>query len=140
MTPIRVLFSNAAATLSRSASCLLTWSSWLCVPALTRTSTRKLGGNDCSSRTRTPKPIAVASEQWVMVGVISTRTLVKVLVLGRAGDGLICMSGRLTTASEPRVRGCSGSEIVEMRSRRLSSVWGKEEAQPPTDHIFPARQ
>ena len=28
----------------------------------------------------------------------------------------MCMSGRLTTAREPRERGCSGSEMVEMRS------------------------
>lgn len=29
------------------------------------------------------------------------------------------MSGRLTTAREPRERGCSGSEMVEMRSMEI---------------------
>lgn len=29
------------------------------------------------------------------------------------------MSGRETTASEPRLRGCSGSEIVEIRSKYI---------------------
>lgn len=137
---MRVLFSSAAATLSRSANCLLTWSSWLCVPALTLTSTRKFGGNDCSNRTRTPKPIAVASEQCVMVGVISTSTRVKVSVLGRAGEGVIWMSGKLTTASDPRVRGCSGSEMVEMRSGRLLSVGEGRIAAAQTYRKFLARQ
>jgi hypothetical protein len=74
-TPINVPFSSAAATLSLSPSCLLTASSVLCVPFLMRTSMRKRGGRACSSRTRTPKPMTVASEQCVMVGVISTTTV-----------------------------------------------------------------
>ena len=37
--------------------------------------------------------------------------------------GVRKMSGRLTTESEPRVNGCSGSEMGEIRSvqRRLAS-------------------
>ena len=72
--PMRLAFSSAAATLSLSASCLLTSSAWLCVPFLIVTSTRKLGGKACSKRTLTPRPITVASEQCVTVGVSSTRT------------------------------------------------------------------
>jgi hypothetical protein len=56
------------------------------------------------------------------VGVISTRTLVKVFVFGSAGDGEMWISGKLTTASEPKESGCSGSEMVEMRSMRLLLV------------------
>lgn len=33
--------------------------------------------------------------------------------------GVRWMSGRLTTEREPRVRGCSGSVIGAMRSRRV---------------------
>ena len=33
------------------------------------------------------------------------------------------MSGRETTAREPRDRGCSGSEIVEMRSEKAHEDW-----------------
>lgn len=117
ITPINVPFSRAAATLSLSPSCLLTASSVLCVPFLIRTSTRKRGGRACSSRTRTPKPITVASEQWVMVGVISTTTV----LMEENGDigGWIWISGRFTTAREPRESGCSGSEIDEMRSAKV---------------------
>lgn len=83
-----------------------------------RTSTLKRGGRACSSLTRTPRPITVANEQCVMVGVISTITV----LIGDLGDrgGSICMSGRLTTAREPKDSGCSGSEIVEIRSARGS--------------------
>ena len=59
----RVGFHSAAATLSLSASCLLTSSAVECVPSLILTSTRNLGGSDSSSRTRTPKPITVAKLQ-----------------------------------------------------------------------------
>ncbi len=40
--------------------------------------------------------------------------------MGEVGEaeGRMWMSGRLTTAREPRERGCSGSEIVEIRSVR----------------------
>lgn len=37
---------------------------------------------------------------------------------GKVGDR--CMSGRLTTEREPRVKGCSGSDMGEMRS-----VWNE---------------
>jgi len=61
--------------------------------------------------------MTVASEQCVMVGVMRTVTV-------RSGEGRpVCadrgamwMSGSETTASEPRDSGCSGSEMVEMRS------------------------
>ena len=116
-TPINVPFSNAAATLSLSPSCRLTCSAVLCVPSLILTSTRNLGGRACSSLTRTPRPITVAREQCVIVGVMRTVSVV-------SGDdepfsgkvGVRKISGRLTTESEPRVRGCSGSEMLEMRS------------------------
>lgn len=62
-TPINVPFSRAAATLSLSPSCLLTCSAVLCVPSLILTSTLNLGGKACSRRTRTPRPMTVASEQ-----------------------------------------------------------------------------
>jgi hypothetical protein len=121
-TPIRVPFSSAAATLSLSPNCLLTCSSVLWVPFLIRTSTRKRGGRACSSRTRTPRPMTVAREQWVIVGVISTTTV----LMDESGEdgGRMCMSGKLTTASEPSESGCSGSEMVEMRSvmRLVSEV------------------
>lgn len=113
-TPSSVSFSSAAATRSLSASCLLTAASVLCVPSLMRTSTRNRGGRACSRRTRTPSPMTVARLQWVMVGVTSTST-VEMRELGRGG-GVMWMSAKLTTAREPRERGCSGSEIVEMRS------------------------
>ena len=58
--------------------------------------------------------MTVASEQWVMVGVISTTTV----LMDESGEvgGRMWMSGKFTTASDPSERGCSGSEIVEMRS------------------------
>ena len=65
----------------------------------------------------------MASEQCVIVGVISTSTVERSRV-----RGAIWMSGRLTTAREPRERGCSGSEIVEMRSEwmyELESYFNK---------------
>ena len=36
--------------------------------------------------------------------------------------GVRKISGRLTTESEPRVRGCSGSEMGEMRSVQTRSA------------------
>ncbi len=121
ITLTSVPFSSAAATLSLSPSCRLTCSAVLCVPSLIRTSTRNLGGRACSSRTRTPSPITVAREQWVMVGVMSTVSVVR----GDAAPfsenvGVRWMSGRLTTESEPRDKGCSGSEICEIRSEPVS--------------------
>ena len=116
-TPIRVPFSNAAATLSLSPSCRLTCSAVLCVPSLILTSTRNLGGRACSSLTRTPKPMTVAREQWVMVGVMRTVSVVSGDDGPFSGNvGFREISGRLTTESDPRVRGCSGSEMVEIRS------------------------
>jgi hypothetical protein len=69
--------------------------------------------------------MTVASEQCVIVGVISTRTV----LMGECREvgGMMRISGRLTTAREPRERGCSGSEIVEMRSGGVSGLgnfWG----------------
>ena len=65
--------------------------------------------------TLTPSPITVASEQCVIVGVTSTLT-VEILDWGLEG-GKIAISGRETTASDPKERGCSGSEIVLIRSK-----------------------
>ena len=116
ITPISVPFSKAAATRSLSASCLLTSSAVLCVPSLIRTSTRKRGGRDCSSRTRTPRPMTVARLQCVIVGVMRTVTVRR----GEAGTyervGVIEISGRDTTARAPNDIGCSGSDIVDTRS------------------------
>ena len=75
-TPTSVPFSNAAATRSLSPNWRLTCSAVLCVPSFILTSTRNLGGSACSSRTRTPSPMTVASEQWVMVGVTRTVSVV----------------------------------------------------------------
>lgn len=61
--------------------------------------------------------MTVASEQWVMVGVMRTVTVRRGEVRSGFEDrGAMWMSGRETTASEPRDRGCSGSEMVEIRS------------------------
>lgn len=55
----------------------------------------------------------MAREQCVIVGVMRTVSTVR----GEVGvRGLREMSGRLTTEREPRVRGCSGSEMGAMRS------------------------
>jgi hypothetical protein len=62
----------------------------------------------------------VAREQWFTVGVSSTvRRFRGEDVPSRSGD--MCMSGRLTTAREPSERGCSGSEIGDIRSYLLAS-------------------
>ena len=128
-TPISVPFSNAAATLSLSPSCRLTCSAVLCVPSLILTSTRNLGGRACSSLTRTPRPITVAREQCVIVGVMRTVSVVSGDVVPLSGNvGARKISGRLTTESEPRVRGCSGSEMGEMTSmqtRSASLAWNE---------------
>lgn len=116
MTPMRVLFSRAAATLSLSANCLLTSSDVLWVPFFMRTSSLKRGGSACSSLTRTPKPITVARLQWVMVGVIKTVTVLRAEsgLLGR--EGVMLISGKDTTARDPKEIGCSGSDIDDIRS------------------------
>lgn len=122
-TPMSVPFSNAAATLSLSPSCRLTCSAVLCVPSLILTSTRNLGGRACSSLTRTPRPITVAREQCVIVGVMRTVSVVSGDDKPFSGNvGARKMSGRLTTEREPRVRGCSGSEMGEMRSVQAQSA------------------
>lgn len=119
MTPISVPFSSAAATLSLSANCLLTSSAVLCVPSFIRTSTRKRGGNDCSNRTRTPRPITVARLQCVIVGVMRTDT-VRRSELGTSGSvGFIEISGSETTAKAPSEMGCSGSDMVDTRSEEI---------------------
>lgn len=108
------LFSIAAATRSLSPSCLLTSSAVLDVPSLMRTSTLKRGGSAWTNRTLTPNPMTVVKEQADVVGVINTLT---VLMRDRGEDGgMILMSSIVTTPSEPSDSGCSGSEIVEMRS------------------------
>ena len=86
--------------------------------------------------------MTVAREQWVIVGVrrmvrvvrdvgdvgdflggwvarvagVARVVVVVLLLLLEDDDDERCMSGRLTTAREPRDRGCSGSEIGAMRS------------------------
>jgi hypothetical protein len=117
-------FQSAAATLSLSANCLLTSTAVVWVPSLTLTSTLNLGGSDSSSRTRTPRPITVARLQWVIVGVTRTVT-VRSVESGRVGIvGVIEISGKETTPNEPSVTGCSGSHIVEIRSKISCSSIG----------------
>jgi hypothetical protein len=60
--------------------------------------------------------MTVARLQWVMVGVIRTVTVWRGEdgMCGRVG--LMEISGRETTASSPRERGCSGSEMDLIRS------------------------
>lgn len=63
----------------------------------------------------------MAREQCVMVGVISTVSVVRGDVEPFSGKvGVRWMSGRLTTEREPSVRGCSGSVICAMRSGDVS--------------------
>lgn len=117
ITPSSVAFSKAAATRSLSPNCLFTASPVLCVPSFMRTSTRNLGGRACSKRVLTPKPITVAKEQWVMVGTISTRT---VLTLDRGEVAfLIWMFCSWITDNSARLRGCSGSEMLRIRSMHI---------------------
>lgn len=113
---MRVWFSSAAATRSLSASCLLTSSAVLCEPSLSRTSTLNRGGKACSSLTRTPSPITVARLQWVMVGVSRTVTLRRGDDGERGSAGVMLMSCSETTASSASGIGCSGSDIVAIRS------------------------
>lgn len=71
----------------------------------------------------------MAREQWVMVGVRRIVAFVRWLGLvwflflflweEEEEEGERWMSGRLTTAREPRERGCSGSEIGAIRSADL---------------------
>jgi len=53
----------------------------------------------------------------VIVGVISTRTVRS----GEDGEesGAMWISGRLTTEREASERGCSGSEMVDIRSAQM---------------------
>jgi hypothetical protein len=64
--------------------------------------------------------MTVASEQCVIVGVSNTVTVVRP---GEGAAGVSKMSESDTTAREPNVSGCSGSEIVEMRSGRRWLAW-----------------
>lgn len=63
--------------------------------------------------------MTVAKLQWVIVGVIKTMTVWR----GESGTlgrvGLMKISGRETTASSPKDRGCSGSEIDLIKSEIL---------------------
>lgn len=61
--------------------------------------------------------MTVAREQCVIVGVMRTVKVVSGDAEPFSGKvGVRKMSGRLTTDKEPSVRGCSGSEIWEIRS------------------------
>lgn len=118
-TLISDLFSMAAATRSLSPNCLFTSSAVLDVPSLIRTSTLKRGGSACNKRTLTPSPMTVVSEHAEVVGVSRTVT---VLMRERGEVGArIEMSSNFTTPNEPSDRGCSGSEIDEMRSKTSCS-------------------
>lgn len=65
----------------------------------------------------------MAREQCVIVGVMRTVSVVSGDDEPLSGNvGAREISGRLTTESEPRVRGCSGSEMLEMRSVREQSA------------------
>lgn len=65
----------------------------------------------------------MAREQCVIVGVMRTVRVVSGDDEPLSGNvGVREISGRLTTESEPRVRGCSGSEMLEMRSVREESA------------------
>ena len=72
----------------------------MCVPGFIRTDTRKRGGRACSRRTRTARPMTVAREQWVIVGVrrmVSFVSLVSFVgvIGGRpvVGGGLVVVVG-----------------------------------------------
>ena len=65
--------------------------------------------------------MTVAREQWVIVGVTRTVSVVSgdaEPFSGKVGERWI--SGRLTTEREPSVRGCSGSEMGAIRSALVS--------------------
>lgn len=65
----------------------------------------------------------MAREQCVIVGVMRTVSVVSGDNKPFSGNvGVRKMSGRLTTEREPRVRGCSGSEMGEMRSVQAQSA------------------
>ena len=85
----------------------------MCVPSLILTSSLNRGDSACSRRTLIPRPITVARLQWVIVGVISTSTCD---IAERSCLSVTLICGRLTTASSPRLSGCSWSEMGEIRS------------------------
>ena len=113
-TLISDLFSIAAATLSLSPSCLFTSFADVDVPSLMRTSTLMRGGSACTNRTSTPNPMTVVSEHAEVVGVRRTVTVL-MRERGEVG-GMIEISSSFTTPNDPKDRGCSGSEMVEIRS------------------------
>lgn len=109
ITVMRLLFSNAAATRSLSASCLFTATSDVCVPGVISTVTLKRGGNDLSSFTRIDRPINVAILQCGIVGVKFTNTsLCSLSTLTK-----LCW----TTCNSSNVKGCSGSLIKRIKSK-----------------------
>lgn len=119
MTLMRLLFSNAAATRSLSANCLLTAISEVWVPGVISTVTLNRGGNDRNSFTRIDSPINVAMLQWGIVGVKLTNTsFCSLSTLTR----LCC-----TTCNSSNVNGCSGSLINRIKSKLrtiISRRWG----------------
>lgn len=111
ITLIRCKFSKAAATLSLSASCLLTACSEACVPGLTSTLTLNLDGKHRNSFTRMDKPINVAMLQCGIVGVY--RTWIVFLSLST------CIKFSSSTCSSSRVSGCSGSLMLRIKSETV---------------------
>lgn len=110
MNVIKCLFSNAAATLSLSASCLLIESAETWVPGVTSTVTLNRGGSVRSSLTLIESPISVAMLQWGMVGVK------KMWILLPSLSTSTLLSS--TTCSSSSVRGCSGSRTLRIRSEK----------------------
>lgn len=91
--------------------------------------------------------MTVARLQCVIVGVMRTVTVRR----GEDGlpgrEGVMAISGKETTAREPRDIGCSGSEIVETRSVHsvafstwYTHSWVRKRLNRITYHISPARQ
>lgn len=112
ITSARFGFSRAAATLSLSASCLLTAASDACVPGVISTVTLNRGGKDRMSLTRIESPIKVAIEQCGIVGVKFMK------ILFSSSSTFIKFSW--TTRSSSNVKGCSGSLMFLMRSAGYS--------------------
>lgn len=114
--PNKLGFSNAAATLSLSFSCLFTAASEACDPGDNAISILNLGGSTRRSLTRIHRPISVAMLQCSTVGVNWTRTVPRV--------SSISMCSSLTTLSCSNVYGCSGSVISLMCSNTSKASMG----------------